>query len=68
MKICSPSSENRCKLWFLLDGDQYPYRGADFTALGVTYQQALANYIIDALAGVISAGDYPEGGEGRISN
>lgn len=47
-------------------GDQYPYRGAAFTTVGVTYQQALANYIVTALGGVISAADYPEGGEGRI--
>jgi 5'-nucleotidase len=48
-------------------GDQYPYRGAPFTTLGVTYQQALANYIVDGLGGLISAADYPEGGEGRIT-
>lgn len=49
-------------------GDQYPYRGAPFTTLGVTYQQALANYIETGLGGLISAADYPEGGEGRITN
>lgn len=48
-------------------GDQYPYRGAPFTTLGVTYQQALENYIVDGLGGLISAADYPEGGEGRIT-
>jgi 5'-nucleotidase len=48
-------------------GDQYPFRGAPFTTIGVTYQQALSNYIIDGLGGVISAVDYPEGGEGRIT-
>jgi 5'-nucleotidase len=47
-------------------GDQYPFRGAPFTALGVTYQQALANYLVSPLGGLISAADYPEGGEGRI--
>lgn len=47
-------------------GDQYPFRGAPFTTLGVTYQQALFNYIVDGLGGLISAADYPEGGEGRI--
>jgi 5'-nucleotidase len=47
-------------------GDQYPFRGAPFTSIGVTYQQALANYIVDGLSGVISAADYPIGGEGRI--
>ena len=49
-------------------GDQYPFRGAPFTTLGVTYQQALANYIVDGLSGIISAADYPVGGEGRIVN
>lgn len=50
-------------------GDQYPFFGAPFTILGATYQQALANYIRDAdgLNGLISAADYPEGGEGRIT-
>jgi 5'-nucleotidase/UDP-sugar diphosphatase len=50
------------------DGDQYPFRGAPFTTLGFTYQQALSNYIVEGLGGVISAADYPEGGEGRITN
>jgi 5'-nucleotidase len=48
-------------------GDQYPYRGAPFTSVGVSYQQALSNYIADALAGTIAEVDYPEGGEGRIT-
>jgi len=48
-------------------GDQYPFRGADFASLGVTYQQALANYIVQVLNGTITAEDYPEGGEGRIN-
>jgi len=47
-------------------GDQYPFRGAPFTTLGVTYQLALANYIEFGLNGLISAADYPFGGEGRI--
>jgi len=48
-------------------GDQYPYRGAPFEILGLTYQQALYNYIVDGLGGVISSADYPFGGEGRIT-
>lgn len=48
-------------------GDQYPFRGAPFTTLGVTYQQALFNYVVDGLMGLISSADYPEGGEGRIT-
>jgi len=49
-------------------GDQYPFREAPFTPVGFSYQQALSNYIQDGLAGVITAADYPEGGEGRITN
>jgi 5'-nucleotidase len=47
-------------------GDQYPFRGQAFTAIGVSYQQALASYIVEGLGGMITAMDYPEGGEGRI--
>ncbi|NLF12755.1 MAG: bifunctional metallophosphatase/5'-nucleotidase, partial [Anaerolineaceae bacterium] len=47
-------------------GDQYPFRGAPYTTLGVTYQLALANYIEVGLSGLISAADYPWEGEGRI--
>ena len=47
-------------------GDQYPFMGAPFTSVGVSYQQALFDYIGDGLGGLISAADYPEGGEGRI--
>ncbi|MEM7338289.1 MAG: esterase-like activity of phytase family protein [Actinomycetota bacterium] len=50
-------------------GDQYPLPDT-FTVLGVSYQQALANYITDSanggLGGTITAAQYPEGGEGRI--
>lgn len=48
-------------------GDQYPFRGADFTTVGLTYQQALADYLVNGLGGVVSSDQYPEGGEGRIS-
>jgi 5'-nucleotidase len=48
-------------------GDQYPFRGIDFTTVGVTYQQALSNYIQNGLGGTITGEDYPEGGEGRIT-
>jgi 5'-nucleotidase len=47
-------------------GDQYPFRDRPFTLLGVTYQQALSNYIQQALGSAITATQYPEGGEGRI--
>ena len=48
-------------------GDQYPYRGARFTRLGVTYQQALVNFIRESLDGRITAAAYPAGGHGRIT-
>jgi 5'-nucleotidase len=48
-------------------GDQYPFRGEPFTVLGVSRQQALSNYLQNALGGVITAANYPEGGEGRIT-
>lgn len=48
-------------------GDSYPFGGAPFTTLGVTYQQALADYITTGLGGHITAADYPAGGEGRIT-
>ncbi|NND76547.1 MAG: bifunctional metallophosphatase/5'-nucleotidase [Ilumatobacter sp.] len=40
-------------------GDQYPFRSAPFTVLGVSYQQALSNYIQGPLGGLITAADYP---------
>ncbi len=50
-------------------GDQYPLGDLKRTQLGATYQQALFNYITSSngLNGNISASDYPEGGEGRIT-
>jgi 2',3'-cyclic-nucleotide 2'-phosphodiesterase (5'-nucleotidase family) len=50
-------------------GDQYPFRGLPFTTLGLTYQQALEGYLVEAdgLNGTITAAQYPEGGEGRIT-
>lgn len=47
-------------------GDQYPFRGAPFTTLGVTYDLALREYVDSALGGFVSVLDYPAGGEGRV--
>jgi 2',3'-cyclic-nucleotide 2'-phosphodiesterase (5'-nucleotidase family) len=49
-------------------GDGYPFGPVDFTPVGVSYQQALLNYITapDGLNGQVTAADYPVGGEGRI--
>jgi 5'-nucleotidase len=48
-------------------GDEYPLEDLDFTALGVTYQQALENYLVEGLDGQVLDEDYPEGGLGRIT-
>lgn len=48
-------------------GDQYPFGGIPFTTLGVSYQQALRNYLTGPLGGVVTAAQYPAGGEGRIT-
>lgn len=48
-------------------GDCYDFGSDTFTTVGVTYQQALSNYLVVGLGGVIPAADYPEGGEGRIT-
>jgi 5'-nucleotidase len=46
-------------------GDAYP--AVPFTNLGISDQQSLQSYIEDALGGVVSAAQYPRGGEGRIT-
>jgi 5'-nucleotidase / UDP-sugar diphosphatase len=43
-----------------LGGDAYPFRDRMFTGVGVNYQQALYNYIVEALDGQITAADYPD--------
>ena len=48
------------------DGDQYPFGDAPFTVLGISYQQALASYLIDDLDELIIEAHYPVGGEGRL--
>jgi 5'-nucleotidase len=47
-------------------GDGYPFRGLPYTTLGITYQAALQNHIVNNLAGTITAARYPEAGSGRI--
>ena len=47
-------------------GDCYPLGDLSFTRLGVTYQQALADYIAEDLNGMISAEQYPVDGGGRV--
>ncbi|MFC5381015.1 bifunctional metallophosphatase/5'-nucleotidase [Aquipuribacter nitratireducens] len=51
---------------FSLDGgDGYP--DVDFVRLGVQYQQGLVTYLSEDLGGVVTAAQYPRGGEGRIT-
>lgn len=52
-------------------GDCYDFGPGGFTTVGVIYQQALVNFLTAStanggLGGLISAADYPVGGEGRI--
>jgi 5'-nucleotidase / UDP-sugar diphosphatase len=49
----------------LAGGDAYPV--LPFTTIGVSDQQALQNYIEGPLGGVVTAAQYPRGGEGRIT-
>ena len=47
-------------------GDGYPFRGLPFEVLGVSYQQALRDFVAGALEGRIDAASYPEGAESRV--
>lgn len=46
-------------------GDQYPFRGAPLTSLGITYDRALTQYIQNELGGFVDVHAYPGGGENR---
>ncbi|MHA7814815.1 MAG: 5'-nucleotidase C-terminal domain-containing protein [Phycisphaerales bacterium] len=47
-------------------GDQYPFRGASFTTLGITYDRALSEYVQSELGGFVDVRAYPGGGENRV--
>ena len=47
-------------------GDCYPLGALGFTAVGVSYQQALADYITGDLGGVVTAAEYPAAGTNRV--
>lgn len=52
-------------------GDQYPFGNLPFKTLGVTYQQALYNYLQylnQSRSGGITSAKYPEGGNARVLN
>jgi len=61
--VCAATIDFLCR-----GGDEYPLNGLAFETVGVSYQQALFEYVSDkaGLDGLISAADYPAGGEGRI--
>ena len=48
-------------------GDQDPFGGVPFTTLGISYQQVLRNHLTGPLGGVVTAAQYPAGGEGPIT-
>jgi 5'-nucleotidase / UDP-sugar diphosphatase len=48
-------------------GDQYPFRDLPFKTLGITYQQALRDYVTNNLSGVIRSSEYPAIGNDRIT-
>ena len=55
----------------LRGGDCYSFGSGGFTGVGASYTEALVNYLVaptsdGGLQGVITAADYPAGGEGRI--
>ena len=47
-------------------GDCFDFGPGGFTTVGVTYQQALANYLEVGLGGHVTAAAYPVGGNGRF--
>ena len=47
-------------------GDQYPYGDVEFVPLGVSYQQAVRDYVGEALGGEITEAAYPDGANARI--
>lgn len=49
-------------------GDGYPFPDdAEFVPTGIVDRQSLERYIVEDLGGVVTAADYPVGGEGRIT-
>ena len=53
--------------WFATGGDCFPAGDLPHTKLGINDQRALADYLTDALGGVVTAEQYPVGGEGRVT-
>ena len=53
--------------WFAGGGDCFPAADLPHTKLGINDQRTLADYLTDALGGVVTAEQYPVGGEGRVT-
>jgi 5'-nucleotidase len=64
--VTQPVTVDLAGLNFSLNGgDAYP--AVPNTTVGVTDQQSLQDYIENTLGGVVTAAEYPRGGEGRIT-
>ena len=53
--------------WFAIGGDCFPAKDLPHTKLPVNDQRTLADYLTDGLGGVVTAEQYPVGGEGRVT-
>ncbi len=53
--------------WFAGGGDCFPADDLPHTKLGITDQRTLADYLSEGLDGVVTAEQYPIGGEGRVT-
>ncbi len=53
--------------WFAGGGDCFPAADLPHTKLPVNDQRTLADYLTDGLGGVVTAEQYPAGGEGRVT-
>ena len=53
--------------WFAGGGDCFPAADLPHTKLGINDQRTLADYLTDGLGGVVTAEQYPVGGEGRVT-
>lgn len=66
--VAGAASVNIATVDFLArGGDQYPFRGAPFINVALSYQQSLRDFVVLYLGGLITAQEYPAGGEGRIT-
>ena len=64
--VRGPAISNATIDFLARGGDQYPC-AAPFVNLAVSYQQALANYLVKGLSGQVTAAAYSPAGQGRIA-